>query len=207
MTMHGAGSGGKRAYDESSWQAKFLHGERPKLDENVVVTADTKIPELPPPAKRVKKPRREDFQKKMRELDDRAAELRESVAANRRQRSRVYSDSKVDGADTTYREVLTSNIEDVKKVRAQQKGHLDKLNALKDRQRELEAEKAALMKNVPRNYHTQEDLEQAIREKQQRYETSSLANAEERRLLRDIDALRRAQPDMKKLEVIEPELA
>ena len=32
-------------------------------------------------------------------------------------------------------------------------------------------------------------------------------NAEERRLLRDIDALRRALPDMKKLEVIEPELA
>jgi len=94
----------------------------------------------------------------MRELDDRAAELRESVDANRRKRSRVYSDSKVDGADITYREVLTSNIEDVKKVRAQQRVHLDKLNALKDRQRELEAEKAGLLKNIPRNYHTQEDL-------------------------------------------------
>lgn len=167
--MHGAGTGGKRSgppYDESSWQWKYLQGERPKLDENVVVTLDTKIPELPPQSKIVKKPRREDFQKKMRDLDDRAAELRESVDANRRKRSRVYSDSKVDGADITYREVLTSNIEDVKKVRAQQREHLDKLNGLKDRQRELEAEKAALLKNIPRNYHTQEDLQEAIQEKQ-----------------------------------------
>lgn len=167
-----------------------------------------KMPELPAAGKIVKKPVREEFQKKMRELDDRAAELRASVDANRRQRSRIYGEGKVEGGDITYKEVLSSNIEDVKKVRAQHREHLDKLNGLKDRQRELEAEKAALLKNIPRNYHTQEDLQQAIQEKQQRYETSSMAtNAEERRLLRDIDALRRALPDMKKLEQIEPELA
>lgn len=34
-----------------------------------------------------------------------------------------------------------------------------------------------------------------------------MSNAEEKRLLRDIDALRRALPDMKKLALIEPELA
>lgn len=33
-----------------------------------------------------------------------------------------------------------------------------------------------------------------------------MSNAEEKRLLRDIDALRRAVPDMKKLALIEPEL-
>lgn len=33
-----------------------------------------------------------------------------------------------------------------------------------------------------------------------------MSNAEEKRLLRDIDALRRALPDMKKLALIEPEL-
>ena len=32
-------------------------------------------------------------------------------------------------------------------------------------------------------------------------------NAEERKLLREIDALKKALPDMKKLEVLEPELA
>ena len=32
-------------------------------------------------------------------------------------------------------------------------------------------------------------------------------NAEERKLLRESDALKKALPDMKKLEVLEPELA
>ena len=63
------------------------------------------------------------------------------------------------------------------------------------------------MKNIPRNYHTYEDLEQAIQEKQTRYETSSIGNAEERKLLREIDALKKALPDMKKMQTLEPELA
>lgn len=208
--MQGAGTGGKRGapYDESSWQHKYRHGERPVLDYSLVVTLDTKIPALPATDKIVKRPQREEFQKKMRALDQRAEELKASVEANRAQRSRVYEGGKVEGGEVTYRDVIMTNIEDVKKVRAQHREHLDKLNGLKDRQRELEAEKAALLKNIPRNYHTQEDIQQAIQEKQQRYETSSMAtNAEERRLLKEIDSLRRALPDMKKLALIEPELA
>lgn len=67
--MQGAGAGGKRSgapYDESSWQYKYKHSERPVLDWSLVVTLDTKIPELPPADKIVKRPVREDFQKKMR---------------------------------------------------------------------------------------------------------------------------------------------
>ena len=207
--MQGAGAGGKRSgapYDESSWQHKYKHGERPVL-EPLVVALDTKIPELPAPDKIVKAPVREDFQKKMRELDRRAEELKASVEANRHQRSRVYEGGKVEGGEVTYRDLIMSNIEDVKKVRAQHREQLDKLNGLKDRQRELEADKAAVLRNIPRNYHTEEDLQHAIQEKQQRYETSSMANADEKRLLREIDALKKAVPDMKKLAQIEPELA
>lgn len=133
--------------------------------------------------------------------------MKASVEANRYQRSRVYEGGKVEGGEVTYRDLIMSNIEDVKKVRAQHREHLDKLNGLKDRQRELEADKATLLKNIPRNYHNQDDLQQAIQEKQQRYETSSMSNAEEKRLLRDIDALKKALPEMKKLALIEPELA
>lgn len=142
--MQGAGAGGKRQgapYDESSWQYKYKHGKRPVLDYSVVVTLDTKIPEFPAPDKVVKRPVREDFQKKMRELDQRAEALKASVEAARHQRSRVYEGGKVEGGDVTYRDLIMSNIEDVKKVRAQHREQLDKLNALKDRQRELEADK------------------------------------------------------------------
>lgn len=59
---------------------------------------------------------------------------------------------------------------------------------------------------MPRNYHTLADLEQAIKEKQNKYETSSLSNKDEKALLKDIDTLKRALPEMRKLQDIEPEM-
>lgn len=41
----------------------------------------------------------------------------------------------------TYREVIAERIEEVKKFRADKKKHLDRLNALKERQREIETKK------------------------------------------------------------------
>ena len=63
------------------------------------------------------------------------------------------------------------------------------------------------MKNIPRNYHTEKDVKQAIKEKQSKYETSSMSSNDEKKLLKDIDALKKALPDMSKLTIIEPELA
>ena len=143
----------------------------------------------------------------MKDLDRKAEELKASVEENRFKRNRVYEGGKIDGGDVTFKDLIMSNIEEVKKVRSQHREHLDKLNALKDRQRELEAEKQSLVKNIPRNYHTVKDLQQAIKEKQTKYETSSIANTEEKKLLREIDALKKAIPDMKKWELLEPELA
>lgn len=122
--MQGAGAGGaggKRAggpYDESSWQYKYKHGERPVL-ENITVTLDTKLPPLPAPDKILKQPVRENFQKTMRDLDRRADELKANVESNRHQRSKVYAGGKVEGGDVGYRDLIMSKIDDVKKVRAQ----------------------------------------------------------------------------------------
>lgn len=210
VTMQGAGAPQGRhgpRYDESSWQWKYRNGERPVLDYDLVVKIDTKIPAMPDRSKQIKKPSKDDFQKKMKDLDRRAEELKASVEENRFKRNRVYEGGKIDGGDVTFKDLIMSNIEEVKKVRSQHREHLDKLNALKDRQRELEAEKNSLNKNIPRNYHTVKDLQEAIKDKQMRYETSSIANTEEKKLLKEIDALKKAIPDMKKWELLEPELA
>lgn len=142
----------------------------------------------------------------MRQLDSRADELKSGVEAARHQRNQVYAGGKAEGGDKTYKDDILGKIDDVRKARATHKEGVDKLNALKTEQRELENEKAAILKTIPRNYHTPEDLRQAIKGKQQRYETSSMSNAEEKRLLRDIDALKKGVPDMEKLGTIEPEL-
>lgn len=53
----------------------------------------------------------------------------------------MYEGGKVEGQNVTYREVIAERIEEVKKFRAEKKQHLDRLNALKDRQREIETKK------------------------------------------------------------------
>lgn len=62
------------------------------------------------------------------------------------------------------------------------------------------------MKNIPRNYHNIKDLNSAIKAKQTNYETGTMNNNEEKQLLKDIDQLKKAVPDMEKLSKIEPEL-
>ena len=62
------------------------------------------------------------------------------------------------------------------------------------------------MKNIPRNYHNIKDLNSAIKAKQTSYETGTMNNNEEKQLLKDIDQLKKAVPDMEKLSKIEPEL-
>ena len=81
---------------------------------------------------------------------------------------------------------------------------MEKLNALKDKQRALDIEKQNCLKNIPRNYHNEQDLAQAIKEKQKKYETSSMSSVEEKKLLKDIDFLKKSLPDMQKLSQITP---
>jgi hypothetical protein len=127
--------GAKRPLDESSWQWRYQNEERPVLEE-IEVTLETKIPELPKEI--LKEPSRDDFNKKMKDLDAEAEQLKITVEENKFKRRQVYEGGKVEGENVTYREVITGNIEEVKKFRADKKEHLDKLNALRDRQRDLE---------------------------------------------------------------------
>ena len=98
--------------------------------------------------------------------------------------------------------------DEIKKYRAERRGHLDRMNALKDRQRTLEGQKQSILKNIPRgsNYRDEQEMAKAIKEKQTKYETSSMSNQEEKALLREIDQLKKALPDIKALSKIEPEL-
>lgn len=171
----------------------------------MTVTVDTVLPELPKDIMR--EPSRDDFNKKMKELDAEAEQLKITVEENKFKRRQVYEGGKVEGENVTYREVITENIEEVKKFRANKKEHLDKINELRDKQRDLESKKSKFLENVPRNYHNKDDLQQAIKQKKKQYETTSMSNADEKRLIQEIDKLERALPDMEKLSTIEPELA
>ena len=142
----------------------------------------------------------------MKELDTQAVKWREQCEENRYKRQQVYDGGKVDGSNVTYREVLTKDIEEIKKIKNQRKTQIDRVKELNNRQRELDGEKSAILRSCPRNYQNEKDLQAAIKEKQTKYETSSMSNKDEKNLLKDIDTLKRALPEIMKLSVIEPEL-
>jgi len=143
----------------------------------------------------------------MRALDKIIDEKKIIVEKNKLIKRGVYEGGKIEGSNVTYRDSIIEQGAAIKKIRDERRTHLDNMNKLKDRQRELDAKKQEFMKNIPRNYHNIKDLNNAIKEKQRNYETGTMNNNQEKQLLKDIDTLKKVVPDMEKLSKIEPELS
>jgi len=143
----------------------------------------------------------------MRALDKIIDEKKIIVEKNKLIKRGVFEGGKIEGSNVTYRDSIIEQGEEIKKIRNLRRSLLDEMNKLKERQRELDVKKQDYMKNIPRNYHNIKDLNSAIKAKQTSYETSSMNNNQEKQLLKDIDLLKKAVPDMEKLSKIEPELS
>lgn len=166
--------------------------------------ADTKLPELP--SEVLKKPSKDELHAKLDELDKLVEEQRLVADENRYKRRQVLDGGKVSD-NANIREVMGDNIEQVKEFREQRKAHLTNLGNLRSELRVLETEKQKFQQNIPRNYHTERDLMDAIKQKEMRYQTtSSLTSQQERELLREIDILKKSIPDMKAMREIDPKI-
>lgn len=106
-----------------------------------MVTKDTVIPDLPKGEEILKDPNEDVFNQKMRDLDKKAIELKEKVEEAKLKRKQVYEGGKIEGGNTTYRDLIIANIDEVKKVRSERKDYLEKLTALRDQQRALDEKK------------------------------------------------------------------
>jgi len=91
----------------------------------------------------------------MRVLDTKASELRGAIEENRSRRKLIYDGGKVEGKNVTYRDLVSTNIDDMKKFQQDRRGQLDKLNVLKNREKELQNQKSEILKMVPRNFHNE----------------------------------------------------
>lgn len=80
------------------------------------------------------------------------------------------------------------------------------MKELNARIRELDGEVKNVLRNCPRNYTNEKELQHAIKDKQKKYETTSMSSNDEKALLKDIDTLKKALPEIMKLSVIDPEL-
>lgn len=102
----------------------------------------------------------------MRAQDKVVEEKRLIIEESRHKRKQAWEGGKVEGQNVTYRDLINAHGDEIKGHRDEKRGHLDKLHALKDRQAELEAERQAIIRSIPRNYHNEKDMQQAIKDKQ-----------------------------------------
>jgi hypothetical protein len=93
----------------------------------MVVTAETKIPDLPLATEILSKPSKEVYDRKLRDFEKKADELKLILEENRYKKRQVFEGGKVDGENVTYREVITENIEEVKKFRSDRRKNIEQL--------------------------------------------------------------------------------
>lgn len=68
----------KQEIDENTYYFKYYYAPRPKF-ERVVITAETEVPPVVPRDQRKKQPDQNDFDKKMREVDNQIDTLRNKI--------------------------------------------------------------------------------------------------------------------------------
>lgn len=94
----------------------------------------------------------------MRALTKEAEDLRVIIEENRYKKRQVIEGGKVDGSNVTYYDLISENIDEVKKIRNNKREKLDRLAHLKERFNQLDLQKQNILKLVPRNYHSLSDL-------------------------------------------------
>ena len=97
-----------------------------------------KVPELPPMDEIKKRPSRDEFDRKMKEMTAQALKWKEQSDENRLKRQMIYDGGKVDGSNVTYRDLLSKDIEEIKKHKNQRREQIDRVKELNTRQRELD---------------------------------------------------------------------
>lgn len=77
----------------------------------------------------------------MDKLDKRAEECKFGIGDGIAKKKQVFMGGKIGGQSKTFRDEITENISKVKGLRDEKKAVIDKLNVIKEKMRELDAQK------------------------------------------------------------------
>jgi len=77
----------------------------------------------------------------MNALDKVIDEKKIIVEKNKLIKRGVFEGGKIEGSNVTYRDSIIEQGEQIKQIRNQRRAHLDEMNKLKERQRELDVKK------------------------------------------------------------------
>lgn len=87
------------------------------------------------------------------------------------------------GTKVTYKDCLKDKVDDMKGVKNQKRDLQDRINAISEDIAYIEDKKNSLKKSMHRDYTNAKAIESALAEMQKRYETTSLSNQEEKKII------------------------
>jgi hypothetical protein len=156
----------------------------------------------------LKEPVKEEYEKKMKDLDNKIQAIRDKINNLSNKKKETREGGKVQGSQLTFREVLNQKIEEIKGLRDQKRMLYNEKNAIGDKIKAIELEREQLLKNLPNNRDMQDPakIQAKIAELERRYETTSLAPAEEKKLIAEIKRLKDSVQNAINAQEVKPKL-
>jgi len=166
----------KKDLDTNSWVYKFLHGPRPKF-EQTVVTMDTEVPAIVEKSLRKKEPSKEEFEKKMKDFDNKIMQIRDKINELSFKKKETREGGKVSGTQISYREFMNQKIEEIRVLRIKKKDLHNKKNAIMDKIKIIELEREQLLKILPQSRELQDPVKIQVKidDMERRYNTTTMS--------------------------------
>ena len=142
----------------------------------------------------------------MNDIDNQIYNQREKIKSLIKKKKEVIEGGLVGNTKMTYKDFLNTKVEDIKRSRDRKKDLLNKMDNIMDQINNLEAERQTLRKQLSKEYTTPEEIKKAIEDYNKRYETTTLNNAAEKKIISDIQFLKKSLPYAEQLLTIKPKI-
>jgi chromosome segregation ATPase len=146
-----------------------------------------------------KQPKKEDFEAKMQDLDAQITKLRDQIQDAKTKYTTTIEGGKMDNSNQTYGEYITEKIEKIKKLKSHKRSVQDKFNDVNQNLNMAREQLDFHQKQMPPYVKNLQDVEDKIKEKQKRYETSTMSAKDEKEIIAEIDKLKKARPSAGKI--------
>ena len=107
---------------------------------------------------RKKEPSKDEYEKKMKELDNKIMQIREHINTLSLKKKEAREGGKVKGTTISYKEFLNQKIEEIRGLRDQKRDLYNQKNAIIEQIKVIELEREQILKTLPSNKDLQDPV-------------------------------------------------
>ena len=122
------------------------------------MTAETEVPATVEKSLRKKEPSKDEYEKKMKELDSNIVQIREHINTLSLKKKEAREGGKVKGTTISYKEFLNQKIEEIRGLRDQKRDLYNQKNAIIEQIKVIELEREQILKTLPSNKDLQDPV-------------------------------------------------